>query len=134
MHTSNYWIGHFKVNADQKRVNWNVKPSITHDEVDTILASLQAWQLGETSEGKNLIAASTLYAKEIADPDYVDAVKLFVKEEQKHGNKTVDCFITGRIVFFYIVTTAKTCFIHYWRQYRAQSKYQWPVGLGNVDW
>jgi hypothetical protein len=86
MKTSNYWIGHFKANAGQKRVNWNVSPSITTDEVNVILHSLQAWQLGETSEGRNLIAASTKYAHKIDDPLYVDAVKLFIKEEQKHGN------------------------------------------------
>src|ERR1700748_2793005 len=86
MHTSNYWIGHFKANANQKRVNWSLEPNISFDEMETILPSLQAWQLGETSEGKHLIAASTRYANKIADPDYVDAVKLFIKEEQKHGH------------------------------------------------
>jgi len=86
MKTSNYWIGHFTANAKEKRVNWNINPSITLDETDVILSSLQAWQLGETSEGKNLIAASTKYADKISDPLYVDAVKLFIKEEQKHGN------------------------------------------------
>jgi len=86
MHTSNYWIGHFKINASIKRVNWNLRPVITPEEVNVILPSLQAWQLGETSEGKNLIAASTKYADKIGDPDYVEAVKLFIKEEQKHGN------------------------------------------------
>ena len=86
MHTSNYWIGHFKVNACIKRVNWNLAPAISEDEIITILSSLQAWQLAETSEGKNLIDASTKYAEKIGDPDYVDAVRLFIKEEQKHGN------------------------------------------------
>ncbi|GAA3981969.1 ferritin-like domain-containing protein [Mucilaginibacter dorajii] len=86
MNTSNYWIEHFKVNALIKRVNWNVAPAITEKEINTILASLQAWQLGETSEGKNLIAASTKYAAKIGDQNYVEAVKLFIKEEQKHGN------------------------------------------------
>lgn len=86
MHTSNYWIGYFQANALQKRVNWNIAPAITQDEIVAILPSLQAWQLGETSEGAHLIAASTKYAYRIGDPDYVDAVKLFIKEEQKHGN------------------------------------------------
>ena len=86
MHTSNYWIGHFKENANQKRVDWNTMPAITADEIALVLPSLQAWQLGETSEGKHLIAASEKYAKEIQDPKYVAAVKLFIKEEQKHGN------------------------------------------------
>jgi hypothetical protein len=86
MHTSNYWIGHFKINASIKRVNWNLHPVITPEEVKVILSSLQAWQLGETSEGKNLIAASIKYADKIGDQDYVEAVKLFIKEEQKHGD------------------------------------------------
>jgi hypothetical protein len=86
MQTSKNWIEHFKANALHKRVNWDLNPRITKKEIRTILPSLQAWQLGETSEGKNLIMASTKYAERIGDPDYVTAVKLFIKEEQKHGN------------------------------------------------
>jgi hypothetical protein len=86
MHTSNYWIRHFKANALEKRVNWSLKPVITPKEIVTILPSLQAWQLGETSEGKHLIVASEKYANKIGDAKYVDAIKLFIKEEQKHGN------------------------------------------------
>jgi hypothetical protein len=86
MHTSNYWIAHFKANAQQKRIDWNLFSSLTTEEIKIILPSLQAWQLGETSEGAHLIAASTKYAHKIGDPDYVEAVKLFIKEEQKHGN------------------------------------------------
>ena len=86
MHTSNYWIGHFKANALEKRINWDSKPNITPKEICAILPSLQAWQLGETSEGKHLVEASTKYAHAIGDLPYIDAVKLFIKEEQKHGN------------------------------------------------
>lgn len=86
MKNSNYWIGHFKANALEKRVNWDLKPNIAPEEICTILSSLQAWQLGETSEGKHLIAASTKYAYAIGDLPYIEAVKLFIKEEQKHGN------------------------------------------------
>ena len=86
MHTSNYWVAHFKENARHKRINWNLTPTITADEVDVVLPSLQAWQLGETSEGRQLIAVSTRYANTIGDPEYLEAIKLFIKEEQKHGN------------------------------------------------
>jgi hypothetical protein len=92
MKTSNYWTGHFKANALQKRVDWTVSPAISREEIDVILPSLQAWQLGETSEGRHLIAASEKYASKIADPDYVDAVKLFIKEEQKHGHN-LGCYL-----------------------------------------
>lgn len=86
MRTSSYWIAHFKTNALEQRVDWKLFPSLTTEEVKIILPSLQAWQLGETSEGKHLIAASNKYANKIGDPNYVEAVKLFIKEEQKHGN------------------------------------------------
>jgi hypothetical protein len=85
MQTSKNWIAHFNNNAQVFRVNWNLSPTITHHEVQVILPSLQAWQLGETSDGLNLIAASTKYAAKIGDTDLVDAYKLFIKEEQKHG-------------------------------------------------
>ncbi|OOQ60716.1 ferritin-like domain-containing protein [Mucilaginibacter pedocola] len=86
MHTSNYWIRHFRENARHQRIDWHLYPKLSKEEMDIILPSLQAWQLGETSEGKHLIAASAKYAAKIGDPDYVEAVKLFIKEEQKHGN------------------------------------------------
>jgi hypothetical protein len=86
MNNSQYWINHFRANANEKRVNWNIAPNITDEEITTILPSLQAWQLGETSEGKHLIAASTKYAIKVGDPQYLVAVRLFIKEEQKHGN------------------------------------------------
>ena len=86
MKTSQKWIGHFKVNLTQQRVNWDLVPTISEKEISVILHSMQAWQLGETSDGAHLIHASTIYAKKIGDPDYVEAVKLFIKEEQKHGN------------------------------------------------
>jgi hypothetical protein len=84
--TSQYWINHFKANAQEQRIDWEVKPSLKSTELEDIRASLQAWQLGETSEGKHLIAAATKYAHKIGDLAYIDAVKLFIKEEQKHGN------------------------------------------------
>ncbi|WP_018344973.1 hypothetical protein [Cytophaga aurantiaca] len=86
MKTSKKWIEHFEANALEQRVEWNRPPMITECETDSILNSLQAWQLGETSDGTHLIHASTIYANNINDPDYIDAVKLFIKEEQKHGN------------------------------------------------
>ena len=86
MYTSKKWIAHFESNAKQQRVNWNLQPKISEDEISTILSSLQAWQLGETSDGAHLLKASTRYAWRTGNLDYIEAVKLFIKEEQKHGN------------------------------------------------
>jgi len=86
MLTSKKWIEHFRSNSAQQRIDWSIDPNISAKEISTILHSLQAWQLGETSDGAHLIRASALYAQKINDPDYIEAVKLFIKEEQKHGN------------------------------------------------
>jgi hypothetical protein len=86
MKTSKEWFTYFNKNLQVKRINWEQTPEITVVDLQNILPSLQAWQLGETSDGKNLIRASNIYAAKINDPAYVSAVELFIKEEQKHGN------------------------------------------------
>jgi len=86
MKTSREWISYFTVNLQEKRIDWSQPPQVTKEELEPVLKSLQAWQLGETSEGRNLIRASEKYAAKTGDTFYVEAVKLFIKEEQKHGN------------------------------------------------
>lgn len=86
MKTSRNWVDHFENNLCKQRIDWRQAPTITQNEIRTILRSLQAWQLGETSDGSHLLRASALYAKRIKDPSYTDAVRLFIREEQKHGN------------------------------------------------
>lgn len=85
MTTSQDWIRHFEHNAKEQRVNWDQHPQITANELRLILPSLQAWQLGETSDGANLIRAAQRYSASVPDPDYLQAVRLFIREEQKHG-------------------------------------------------
>ena len=84
--TSSEWLAHFHQNLQIQRVDWNTPWKLTSIERKNILHSLQAWQLGETSEGKNLLIAANKYAHKIGDPVYPEAVQLFIKEEQKHGN------------------------------------------------
>jgi hypothetical protein len=86
MQTSEDWIVYFNQNLQKKRINWTVPPAITTSERTNILQSLQAWQLGETSDGAHLLAAAKRYAGKTGDDFYCEAVRLFIKEEQKHGN------------------------------------------------
>lgn len=85
-HTSAYWHYHFKQNLKKQRVDWSLSPSLSLEQKEAILYSLKAWQLGETSDGRHLMAATIKYAKKQNDPDYPKAVQLFIYEEQKHGN------------------------------------------------
>jgi len=86
IHSSTYWTRYFAGNSKIKRVDWTISPQISGEESAKILKSLQAWQLGETSEGEHLLHAAKKYSKAINDAEYPEAVKLFIKEEQKHGN------------------------------------------------
>ena len=86
MKTSQQWYEYFQGNLKNERIDWKILPTIKLEELMPVLSGIQAWQLGETSDGKNLVRASTKYAKKIDDPFYVSAVRLFIKEEQKHGN------------------------------------------------
>ncbi len=86
LHDSLFWKNHFESNLKLQRVNWDVRPTITTGQKEQILYSLRAWQLGETSDGAHLLAAATRHAQQMNDLDYLDAVRLFIKEEQKHGS------------------------------------------------
>ncbi len=86
MKTSYKWVLHFTQNLKKQRINWSITPCVTATEKQIILHSLQAWQLGETSDGSQLLCAAIKYALTIGEPSYVDAIVLFIKEEQKHGN------------------------------------------------
>jgi hypothetical protein len=86
MRTSQEWVSYFKENLEIKRIDWQQPPGLTEKELKSILKSMQAWQLGETSDGKNLLKACSNYAEKIGDPYYIKAMQLFIKEEQKHGN------------------------------------------------
>ncbi|WP_316809805.1 ferritin-like domain-containing protein [Pedobacter heparinus] len=86
MHNTLYWIDYFNSNLKNERIDWSIQPVLAISEKQNILKSLQAWQLGETSEGTSLVKAATKHAKLFNHPYYTDAIKLFIKEEQKHGN------------------------------------------------
>lgn len=86
IHSSIFWQDHFNRNLVHQRVDWSIAPTITEEEKEQVIYSLKAWQLGETSDGSHLIAAVTKYAKRENETDYPEAVKLFIKEEQKHGS------------------------------------------------
>jgi len=86
MKSSRQWVSYFRENLEIKRIDWQQHASLTENELQTILKSMQAWQLGETSDGKNLLKACSSYAERISDPYYLKAMQLFIKEEQKHGN------------------------------------------------
>ncbi len=85
MQKSQSQLQHFSSNIKIKRIDWHLLPVLKEYERINILTALQAWQLGETSDGAHLLRAAKKYANKIGDYHYPKAVELFIKEEQKHG-------------------------------------------------
>src|SRR4051794_6952970 len=80
------WIAYFQENTKRQRaIPWEQGASVSEPELSEIVASLRGWQLGETSDGAHLLAAAHHYASKIGDAGYVEAVRLFIEEEQRHG-------------------------------------------------
>ncbi len=84
--SSRQWCEHYQDNAASLlTIPWERGAEISDDEKSAIARSLQAWQLGETSDGRHLVAAARRYAEAQRDPVFLAAVRLFIKEEQRHG-------------------------------------------------
>ena len=86
LRSSAEWVTHFKRNANlQRPIPWELGANITPAELAEISASLRGWQLGETSDGSHLLAAAKSYSESIGDPDFIEAARHFIIEEQRHG-------------------------------------------------
>lgn len=84
--TSGEWLAYFDANLARCRpIPWKRGAEATAAELAAITRSLQAWQLGETSDGRHLRAAAARYATQVNDPVYVPVIDLFIREEQRHG-------------------------------------------------
>jgi hypothetical protein len=84
--TSAEWIDYFDANeANWQDIPWHRGAETPMEPIRPLVRSLQAWQLGETSEARRLKTAAKRHAYEIGDPDFVTAMDLFIAEEQRHG-------------------------------------------------
>jgi len=84
--TSDDWVLYFRHNAVRQRsIPWNEGTPLSTAERQELIPSLRGWQLGETSDGAHLRAAANDYAARVADPAFIEAVNLFIAEEQRHG-------------------------------------------------
>lgn len=81
------WVAYFRANAGQLLpIPWEIGAAgASPEELAEIAGSLAGWQLGETSDGSRLLAAARHHATSVDDPDYVEAIRLFTREEQRHG-------------------------------------------------
>jgi hypothetical protein len=84
--SSSEWIDHFRWNERHQAVPpWEDGAQVAPGELEAIAASLQEFQLGESSEGRHLMAGARDYAARTGDAAYPEAVELFIRVEQRHA-------------------------------------------------
>jgi hypothetical protein len=79
------WCAYYAANAVAANVSWTSPVRLTDDERRAITASMQQFQLGESSEGSHPHAAARAYAARTGDDAYVSAIEAFIREEQRHA-------------------------------------------------
>src|SRR5688572_23645585 len=80
------WAQYFRFNAKSLlTVPWERGVCFTEETRAAIASSVQEFQLGESSEGKHLIACARRHAAATGDGAYVEALGLFIAEEHRHA-------------------------------------------------
>ena len=86
MRTSLEWRKYYEEKARSLlEIPWHVGHELTHEERESIVSSVQDFQAGESSEGRHLFLYSKNYAEQTGDYEYVEAIRLFIAEEQRHA-------------------------------------------------
>ncbi|MFK7970791.1 MAG: ferritin-like domain-containing protein [Bacteroidia bacterium] len=82
----NTWTQYFATNAATPvAIDWDDEYQLSPDEYDRIYTSIRIFQRGEYSEGKHLMSKAKQAVKEGAPSTYIDALTLFIREEQRHA-------------------------------------------------
>jgi hypothetical protein len=86
LRSSGEWRVYFTNNRERSDLlNRERSGLISNRERQAVMKSLQAFQLGESSEGLHLYHCAEQYAEASGDAEYVDAITLFIREEQRHA-------------------------------------------------
>jgi hypothetical protein len=84
--SSAQWREYFRRNAASLlEIPWELGVRLTESERAAIAASIQQFQLGESSDGDQFLARGREYARVSGDVQYLPALRRFIAEEQRHG-------------------------------------------------
>lgn len=76
------WLAYFRHNrANRQPIPWERRIAPEPGLREPLIRSLQKFQVGESGEGRHLIAG----ADATGSPDYSAAIRLFIEEEQEHA-------------------------------------------------
>jgi hypothetical protein len=64
---------------------WRQRQRLSLAERRLVAPSLAQFQLGEGAQGRSFTARAAAHAEETGDPEYLEAVRAFIGEEQRHS-------------------------------------------------
>jgi len=77
------WLDYFIANQNHfDHLDWAIADRLNENEIRIIKSSIQQFQKGENSEGKNLMR----HAYRFNNTDYSEVIKYFIREEQRHAH------------------------------------------------
>jgi hypothetical protein len=80
------WLNHFRHNARTLLpIPWDLGAELAASEVATIASSIQAFQLGESSEGRHLMCYAREWSRRSGNAPYVDTIRMLIAEETRHA-------------------------------------------------
>ncbi len=86
MKTSSEWLQYYQQNPHTLLpIPWERGAELTAEERAAIARSVQEFQLGESSEGRHLLHDAADYAARTGDHLYLQTMRLFIAEEQRHA-------------------------------------------------
>ncbi|HRJ76077.1 MAG TPA: hypothetical protein PLX90_08775, partial [Anaerolineales bacterium] len=86
MKTSLEWKKYYEENARSLlEIPWHVGHELSEEEKLAITSSVQDFQTGESSEGRHLIQYARDFAEKTGDLEYVNTIRVFIAEEQRHA-------------------------------------------------
>ena len=81
---SRHWLAYYQANkTNRPEPKWNLPSPLPRRLQDVLARSLSHFQLGETGEGKFLIAQACAQVPD--DYQYHEALRFFVAEEGEHA-------------------------------------------------
>lgn len=84
--TSYDWIEYFYQNAPEPTLPWQDTVRLSGAEKRAVIASIQQFQLGEGASGARMLERAQLFSRRTGDLGLIAALKLFVREEQRHSS------------------------------------------------
>ena len=103
------WAAYFGRNARRRPViEFTAEMYLTDRERNLIFPSIRMFHAGEASDGAHLLKTVERYVRKSGDQPYLEAMKWFVAEENRHS------FYLGKYMEYYGIEPRKTIWLDRW--------------------